>query len=246
MDQVGTKTAILSVTAPGACIAKGTESAKLARNLNLEGAKIRDSDPKRFGFFASLPDILDTSAALEELRYALDDLRADGVTLFTRYGTANTYLGHAAIEPIWAELNKRKCVVFIHPTHPVDTNRVNSLLPQPMIDYPHETSRTAMDMILKGTLVKYPDCKVILSHAGGALPYLISRIATPLRKTPNIAAKTVLGVTHDRVMENFRKFYYDLALSSSPAVLRMVLELVPHDHILYGVSQRREAFGRRR
>ncbi|KIX95711.1 uncharacterized protein Z520_08418 [Fonsecaea multimorphosa CBS 102226] len=235
MDRLGTRTAILSVTAPGACIAaSGPESADLARRLNLEGARIRDGNPARFGFFASLPDVLDTTAALKELRYALDDLGAHGVTLYTRYGRSNTYLGNPAIEPIWAELNRRKCVVFIHPTHPVDTSPVNKRMPQPMIDYPHETSRTAMDMIMMGTLNKYRDCKVILSHAGGTLPYVISRIATPLSKTPDLAAKAAIGVTHDTVMDNFRSFYFDLALSSSPAVLNMLLELVPHGHILYG------------
>ncbi|KIW24398.1 uncharacterized protein PV07_10116 [Cladophialophora immunda] len=234
MDRLGTRTAVLSVTAPGACIATGAESAELARRLNLEGARIRNGNPARFGFFASLPDILDTTAALKELRYALDNLEANGVTLYTRYGKSNVYLGHPALEPVWAELNRRKCVVFIHPTHPVDTSPVNKHMPQPMIDYPHETSRAAMDLIMTGTLNKYRDCKVILSHAGGTLPYIISRIATPLSKTPDLAAKAAIGVTHKTVIENFRRFYFDLALSSSPAVLNMLLELVPHDHILYG------------
>lgn len=105
-----------------------------------------------------------------------------------------------------------------------------------MIDYPHETTRTAMDMITMGTRSKYPDCKVILSHAGGALPYLISRIATPLKKAPDFAAYYKTGTTHEKTMEDFQSFYYDLALSFSPHVLKMGLDIIPHDHILYGVS----------
>ncbi|CAK7212768.1 hypothetical protein SCUCBS95973_001576 [Sporothrix curviconia] len=235
MTRLGIRTAILSATAPGACILKGEASYKLARELNEYAADLRDKDPGKFGFFASLPNILDTQAALEEIRYALDTLHADGITLFTRYGEGNTYLGHQDIEPIWAELHRRKCVVFVHPTHPVDTNKVNAKMPQPMIDYPHETSRSAMDMIMMGTRSKYPDCRVILSHAGGTLPYLISRIATPLSKAPNLAASYSVGVTHDGVMKDFKSFHYDLALSASPAVLDMALKIIPHDHILYGV-----------
>jgi hypothetical protein len=37
---------------------------------------------------------------------------------------------------IWADLSRRDAVVFIHPTHPVDTQLVNQWLPQPMFDYP--------------------------------------------------------------------------------------------------------------
>ncbi|CAK7233358.1 hypothetical protein SBRCBS47491_008581 [Sporothrix bragantina] len=234
MTRLGIKTAILSATAPGACIVKGEASYKLARQLNEYAADMRDKQPDKFGFFASLPCVLDTKATLEEIRYSLDELHADGVTLFTRYGEGNTYLGHKDIEPIWAELNRRKCVVFVHPTHPVDTTKVNAKMPQPMIDYPHETSRAATDMIMMGTRRKFPECKVILSHAGGTLPYLISRLATPLSKAPDFAASYSVGVTHDSVMNDFRSFHYDLALSASPQILDMALKIIPHDHLLYG------------
>jgi predicted TIM-barrel fold metal-dependent hydrolase len=203
--------------------------------LNDKAAAIRDKQPNKFGFFASLANILDTQAALDEIAYAFDTLGADGVCLFTRYGHGHTYLGHADLEPIWAELNRRKAVVFVHPTHSVDTTPINSKLPQPSVDYPHETTRTAMDMLSNSTLDKFGDVKVILSHAGGNLPYLISRIATPLEITAEPLAKAGSGMTHRQIMGGFRKFYYDLALSASPAVLKMLLELVPGDHILYGV-----------
>lgn len=235
MKRVGVQTAVLSVTAPGACILPDRQArAQLARQLNEYSADLRNKEPERFSLFVSLPNILDTEDALAEIAYGLDTLNADGVTLFTRYGSSNTYLGHPDVEPIWAELNKRKCVVFIHPTHPVDTNPVNTKLPQPSIDYPHETTRTAMDMITNGTRLKYPDCKVILSHAGGALPYIISRVTTPMKKAPDFAVSHRIGTTHGKAMEAFRSFHYDLALSSSPQVLDMLLKLVPHEHILYG------------
>lgn len=235
MKRVGVQTAVLSITAPGACILPDRQArAQLARKLNEYSADLRDKDPERFAFFVSLPNILDTEDALAEIAYGLDTLHADGVTLFTRYGSSNTYLGHPDVEPIWAELNRRGCVVFVHPTHPVDTNPVNAKLPQPAIDYPHETTRTAMDMITNGTRLKYPACKVILSHAGGALPYIISRVTTPMKKAPDFAVSHRMGTTHNKSMESFRSFHFDLALSSSPQVLDMLLKMVPHDHILYG------------
>lgn len=234
MDRHGIQTAILSCTSPGACILKGQASFDLARKMNMYAAKLRDSKPTKFGFFANLPSLLDTEATLSEIAFAMDELKADGVCLFTRYGDSNHYLGHPDIEPVWKELNRRGAVVFIHPTHPVDLNKVNPRLPQPMVDYPHETTRSAMDMLTQGTVRKYTDCKIILSHGGGTLPYLIARVATPLRKAADFGTPYIAGTTYDMFMEDFRRFYFDLALSATTPNMNMLLELVPHDHILYG------------
>ena len=229
---VGNKTAILSVTAPGACIEKDSDAAaKLARKCNEYSAAIRDQEPKAFGFFASLPSLLDTAASLKELAYALDDLKADGVTLFTRYGPDNHYLGHADFAPIWADLNRRKAVVFIHPTHPVDVNLIDPALPQPMFDYPHETGRAAIDLIVKNRLRSTPDCKIILSHAGGTLPYLIYRVAEALPLTP-----MSIGKSTEEILEEAQRFYFDTAISSNRITLKALFEFAKPGHVLFGTD----------
>lgn len=150
---------------------------------------------------------------------------ADGVRLFTHYNPGNVYLGHASLEPIWPELNRRTCEVFVHPTHPADTTPINDYSRSCLaIDYPHETTRAAVDMITRGTPRTFPDCKVILSHAGGALPYLVTRVATPMHKAPDFAVNHRMGTTHSQVMEDFRSFHHDLALSASPSVLDLALK----------------------
>lgn len=237
MKHLGVQSAILSATAPGPMIVSDPDGqAALARRLNEYAAALRDEDHHAFGFFASLPDITNTSAALAELTHALDVLHADGVTLLTRYGPNATYLGHPSVEPIWAELDRRGATVFVHPTHPVDTARVNEYLPQPFIDYPHETTRAAVDMITRRTLIKYPNVKVVLSHAGGTLPFLADRFMAPLRRTPGVVASWMVGTTYEEAAQTVRSFYYDVALSTSSTMLRTLLEAVGEDHIVYGVS----------
>lgn len=197
-------------------------------------ASLRNAEPQTFGFFASLPSLLDAEGTIAEIDYALDELKADGVTVFTRYGNDNHYLGHKDFESIWKHLNDRNAVVFVHPTHPVDTNKVNRYLLQPSLDYPHETTRTAMDLILTKNRSRFPNAKVILSHAGGTLPWLFSRTSNWRR---GLSADVIPdGLTYEHFKAEFQSFYFDTALSSSPQVLDTLFKLVPHDHILYGKS----------
>ncbi|KAF3941772.1 hypothetical protein ABW19_dt0203303 [Dactylella cylindrospora] len=232
MDQHRIGATILSMTAPGPSLFKeGDRAIALARKTNQCAANIRDKNPEKFGFFAALPSLLDEEAALSEVRYALDELHADGVTLFTRYGEGNHYLGHQDFQNIWKELDERSAVVFVHPTHGVDTNLVSAALPQPMVDYPHETTRTAMDLILSGTVRKHPNCKIILSHAGGTLPYLALRVAAMTPHTPFGAAT---GLTANQVLEDAKSFYFDLALSSHEYSLDLLRRFANPGHILFG------------
>ena len=237
-NEMGVGTAVLSCTAPGPDIEKDVaEAQKLARACNEFSARVRDSHPQQYGFFASVPNLLNTEVAIEEMKYALDDLQADGVVLMTRYGEDNHYLGHPDFAPIWDFLNDRKAVVFIHPTHPVDTNLVNKHLPQPMYDYPHETGRTAIDLITRNMLRDHAsNCKIILSHAGGDLPYLIDRAAGMLPFAP---ASFNAGKSRDEMLDEARSFYYDTALSSSPMALKALMALLEEegkDHVLFGTD----------
>lgn len=232
MQTNGIKTSILSITSPGPVIAgSDAEARTLARQANEYAASLRDAHPSQYGFFAAMPNLLDTQGTLAEIRHALDTLHADGVTLFTRYGVKNQYLGHPEYTLIWEELNARHAVVFIHPTHPIDPHRVNHLFAQSTVDYPHETTRAAVDLISTDTKRRFSSCKVILSHAGGTLPWLISRVAPSLR-----GVDVPEGMkSYEEWMQDFRSFYFDLALSSSELVLSALLAAVPHDHIFYGI-----------
>ncbi|KDN68280.1 putative amidohydrolase [Colletotrichum sublineola] len=227
---IGVKTAILSHTAPGPGIKSDLcDASGLARKLNEFSATVRDSDPEHYGFFASVPSLTDTSLCLAEIRYALDELKADGIMLMTRYGSDNHYLGHADFIPIWQELNARKAVVLVHPTHPVDVNLVNKCLPQPMMDYPHETARTAMDLILSDTFRSHArNCRIILSHGGGTLAMVVSRVAGLALLTPFI------NKSAEKIREEIGWFYYDTAMCSSPEQLAALQVIAKPGHILFG------------
>ncbi|KAI1812309.1 hypothetical protein GGS20DRAFT_31454 [Poronia punctata] len=235
-NEEGIAFTFLSITAPGAGIVPIEKQAAFCRQANEYTAAICAAQPKRYGFFATIPSLLDPAAAQEEIKYALDTLGADGITLYTRYGTGNHYLGHPHFRSTWELLNERGAVVFVHPTHPVDTTLVNPALPQPMIDYPHETTRTAVDLITSGIVRSFPNLKIILSHAGGTLPYLASRPAAMLPYLPcNLAGREEPDVSLiSNFEEDAKKFYFDTALSAAPLTLRLLKEFAKPGHVMFG------------
>jgi predicted TIM-barrel fold metal-dependent hydrolase len=236
--QEGIQTAILSCTAPGPGIESDIKvAAKLARECNDFCADLRHSHPERFGFFACVSDLdKDPVSVLEEIEYALEQLKADGIILLTSYGsTTPKYLGHPSFTPIWDSLNVRNAVVFIHPTHAAGSSLVSSRLPQPAFDYPHETGRTAIDLITSGTLQNHAsNCKIILSHGGGTLPSLVDRMAGLM---PHAPANINSGLSAEEILKLARTFYFDTALSSSPMVLKALNALIGQagrDKVLFG------------
>lgn len=234
MDDHHIDTAILSLSAPGAVIAGSRDHVRaLVRKWNDYASELCSAHPSRFGFFAALPGLDDLEGAMSEIGYVFQSLQADGVTLFTSY--AGQYLGAKAFEPVWAELDKFHAVVHVHPNHSFAAPFTTPFLPQPLIDYPHETARTASDLVLSGRKRQFPSCKVILSHAGGTLPYLADRISV-------LSATIFTGILDDehsprgseQVMEDLKSFYFDLALGGSSTVLDLLNNWAPHDRILYG------------
>ncbi|KAI4179474.1 MAG: hypothetical protein LQ346_007183 [Caloplaca aetnensis] len=232
MGRLNISTAVLSLSAPGAMIAGDAGQVRtLARRWNEYAAELRSHYPEKFAFFAALPGLTDQQGALAEIKHAFEDLQADGITLFTSYG--GKYLGAKEFEPIWAELNQRHAVVHVHPIHSREAPFTTPFLPQPLIDYPHESARAASDMVLSGRKRQLPNCAIILSHAGGTLPIISERLVS-LSNTVFVGLLNEKSPRGDQILEDLKSFYFDLAISGSANVLDTLLKWAPQDHILYG------------
>ena len=228
MDRFGISTAMLSVSSPGVHFGNDNAARALARSVNEEATAAVRAHPERFGHFASLP-LPDVEGALVEIEYAFDALQADGIVLETNHH--GIYLGDERFDRVFAELNRRKAVVFIHPTSPNCTCCQNPSLgfPRPMMEFMFETTRAVSNLLLKGVLKKYPAIKLIVPHAGAALPVLVDRI---------IGLSPALGldepVEPDEVFSQLRKLYFDLAGFPTPRLLPALLSIADPDNILYG------------
>ena len=222
MDSQQIATGILSLTTPGVCYWPDDQRRTAARAANDYTAELAIRVPGRFGSFATLP-LPDIDGALSEVAYALDTLKADGVTLFSNYD--GVYLGDPCFEPLWAELDRRAAVVFVHPGILPLAELPGT--PAAFVDFPFDTTRTATDIVLKGVFERHRQVKVILSHGGGFLPYQAYRIAGCASVMPDAPPL-------EHFLTAFRRFYFDTALASSPVALPSLKAFADPGHILFG------------
>lgn len=224
MDSQEIETAILSLTAPSIVAWSKDDRREMARRVNEYTADLVAKRPDRFGNFATLP-LPDVDGALFELDYALDTLKVDGVILLGNY--AERYLGDVLFEPVWAELNRQKAVVFLHPGLPLPPA---DGVAGPLVDYPFDTTRAAVQLVLNGIMDRYAGVRVILAHAGGFVPYAAHRFAELAHVFRPDAAEP------EEILASFRRFYFDTALSSSPTALPSLTSFADIEHILFGTD----------
>jgi 6-methylsalicylate decarboxylase len=222
MAELGVGTAIVSVSTPGTTFLQAASDASaLARDLNDYTADLVASQPDRFGFFATMPMPHVDESVTEAVR-ALDQLNADGVVLLAN--NDGTYLGQEGQDALWAALDARSAVVFIHPAD----------LPGPTVpgvapfaaDFLLDTTRAAYLLVRYGIRRRYPNIKFILSHAGGFVPYASHRLA--------VAIMADTGASPADTLDDFSSFYFDTALSSSAAALPTLLAFAKPGHITFG------------
>ena len=221
MDEAGVETSVLTLAAPQ------PSSAKVVRQTNEAAARIKKEHPGRFLFCAALP-LPDVSKAIEEVKYALDVLKADGIKLATNVD--GQYLGTPELDTLFSVLNERKAVVILHPHRPEPVNhQVMQQTPLAMQEYLSETTRAVSNMISRNVLARYNNIKVIVPHCGAYLPLAIPRMKS---LTPVMQANKMVGEIDYEA--NLRTLYYDLAGAHSAETIRMLLTITTPDHLLYG------------
>ncbi|OBG41567.1 amidohydrolase family protein [Mycobacterium sp. E3198] len=222
MGELNVAAAILSVSTPGTAFLPGSaDAAALARDINDYLAEIARAQPDRFGFFATVP-MPHLSESVDEVARSLDELAADGVVLLAN--NAGTYLGQPDQDDLFAALDARCAVVFIHPAS----------LPGPAVegvppfaaDFLLDTTRTAYLLVRNGICQRYPNIRFILSHAGGFVPYAAHRLA--------VAIMGDTGRSPSDSLDDFASFYFDTALSSSAAALPSLLAFAKPGHVTFG------------
>ncbi len=175
--------------------------------------------PGRFGHFAIIP-LPNTDASLREIEYAYSVLKADGITLLTSY--YYKWLGHPDYQPVFEELNRRRAVVFVHPTIP---RCCFMLLPYVSLKHTHFNKippwQLCNSKFLWGTFAKFRDIQFIFTHAG-AETCRLALVCMHQYGPKNIAEKAPDGIEYE-----LRRLYYDIAGTAYRPAIAALTSLVP-------------------
>jgi predicted TIM-barrel fold metal-dependent hydrolase len=232
MDKAGVATAVLSQfsRAVGVSFANDEDTRRGVRAMNeYAAANMVGAYKGRFGQFAVLP-MPDIDGSLREIEYAFDTLKADGAALLTSYD--DKWLGDAAFSPVLAELNRRKAVVFVHPIDASCCRPVIAGVTPQTLEYPTDTTRAIMNLIVSNTATRSPDIRFIFSHAGGTLVSIAGRFLGDAVSAQGLARPA----EPNSRLAHVRRFYYDTAGSTNPVQMQSLRLLVPDSQIVFGTD----------
>ncbi len=230
MDKGGVAKALLSLPHPVSIWPEDKEQGRrMARGWNEYMAQMARDHPGRFGVFAALP-VMDIEGSLHEAEYALDTLGAQGIGLMTNIG--DRWLGDPHYAPLFEELNRRNTVIYTHPVAPACCAGLLPELGDATIEYGTDTTRAIARMMFSGSAARYPEIRMIFSHAGGTMPFLAERlIRAPSLSKDNLAARVPNGVLYE-----LQKFYYDTAQAAQPYAMASTRKVVPVSQLLFGTD----------
>lgn len=211
----------------------------MTRQTNEELSVICKDHSEHFRFFASLPlPCIDES--IDEIDHAMDNLGAVGFAVMSNVN--GIYLGDKLLDPIFAKLNSRKAILFIHPTtcnllgpaaHVQPVKPLDEY-PRPMMEFMFDETRSIANLLLSGTVSRYPHITYVMSHCGCALPSILDRIG---------GFATLIKGGEDR-SDEFRellrdRFFFDLAGFPFPDQIHGLLRILGEGgekRLMYGTD----------
>lgn len=226
MDELGIAAVVNSVASPGAWFGDADLARRIARDCNEDAAKMVSDHPHRLGAFALLP-MPEVKASIREAQYALDTLKLDGICLLTHSGAR--HLGQPDEDELYAELDRRSAVVFVHPLRNQASNMPAYSYPAGMTELVLDTTRAVHNLLWNGTFGKYPNIRWIMPHGGGTIPFLTYRLGAMDHK-PHVRARLPGG----SVKSALRSLWYDVAEINDPAPLKCLMEIADPSRILFG------------
>ena len=225
MDRVGIDVEVISLSTPNLFFADAQHQPEIARIVNDAYAELIAQHPARFKGFASIP-MDKPDAALNELHRAIDELKLNGVILLSNI--AGKPLTSPEYRPFFAEANRMKLCILLHPMLPANAEPFREYVLGPIVGFMFDTTLAVARMCFDGMLRDFPDIRWIVGHLGGAVPYLMERMDNGWRDFPECRAKI------DELPSSYlKRLYYD-TVNFNPHMLMMVREMIGADRMVMG------------
>jgi aminocarboxymuconate-semialdehyde decarboxylase len=185
------------------------------------------SKPQQFALFASVP-LPDAAAAAREAEFAMEQLGAAGLIIAANVEGVN--LGELPLDEFWAAAVALDAPIFIHPVQAMPAPRTAKFALSQIAQYTFDTTLCVGSLIFSGVLDRFPQLRLILSHGGGAFPYLLGRFDLMHARMDRAAQGDVAKAAPS---DYVRRFHYDTILHS-PMHLRWLAEAVSIERMVLG------------
>jgi len=156
----------------------------------------------------------------------------DGVSTST--SIRDVYLGEPQFDPWFEELNRRGATLFVHPTFTKASQNLLIGLNPSVLEFMFDTTRMIVNMVATGAKKRFSNIKIISTHGGGTIPYLVNRIQM-LEHAFGVGTGR-LELSPEEVRDGIASFYYDLTAGTSEAQLGAILKLVPVSQLMMGLD----------
>ena len=225
LEREGVTTQVLTLTTPGTHVESPARARELAQLVNDAFARVVEERAPRFAALATLP-LNDPRGAVAELRRAVEELRLPGAMLFSN--VSGVALSDERFWPLYETANELGAVLHIHPTSPVGVEAMTEYWLMPLVGFPFDTTLAASKLVFSGVAERFPRIRWVLSHLGGAIPYLAERLDRGYR-----AFRECRAHISKPPSEYLKTWYYD-TVNFDPRALRSAIEFAGASHVLAG------------
>jgi aminocarboxymuconate-semialdehyde decarboxylase len=225
LDEQGVDTQVLTFTTPGVHVESPQLAASMARSINDAFARAVRERKGRFSALATLP-LNDPAASVTELERAMTQLGLPGAMVFSNVN--HVALADECFAPLWKKANELGAVIYIHPTDPAGVEAMLDYWLMPLVGFLMDTTLAASRLVFSGVVERHPRIRWVLTHMGGAIPYLAERLDRGYRAFAE-CRENISRPPSDYL----RDFYFD-TVNFNPSAVRLALDFAGPDRILAG------------
>jgi aminocarboxymuconate-semialdehyde decarboxylase len=215
---------VITFTTPGVHFEEPSTAVAMARAVNdAFGREVQRRS--HFAALATLP-LNGPAEAVRELERAMKEHGLPGAMVFSNVN--GTPLAAPAFEPLWAKANELNAVIYIHPAHPHHVEAMEEYWLTALVGFLFDTTLAAAHLVFAGVPERYPQITWVLTHMGGALPYLAERCDRGYEAFADCRQNISRPPT-----EYFKQFYYD-TVNFNPDAIEFAIKFAGAEHILAG------------
>ncbi|HET7620191.1 MAG TPA: amidohydrolase family protein [Vicinamibacterales bacterium] len=225
LAQAGVDVQVVTLTTPGTHVEERQDAVRLASLVNDEFREAMDGYRGRYIALATLP-LNDPEASVKEFRRAHEQLGMPGAMLFSNIN--GVPLSDRRFWPLYEAANETGAVLYIHPTNPINVEAMQQYWLMPLVGFLFDTTLAAASLVFSGVVERYPRIRWVLTHMGGAIPYLAERLDRGWHAFRECRAHIERPPT-----DYLRGFYYDTVNFDIDAIA-LAIAFAGADHILAG------------